>query len=173
MIVAARTSPKGNPLMTPIKRLAAAGSTAALLAFSLTACGGDASTDASQKSSAPTDASTDDFCEAFNSSTDVFADIDPEGEPSEQAGEAVDAFKEYADKLEKVGTPDGISDDEREGFEIIVEELGDLDEGEVEKYLEDPSGEDIAQVSEDDEKKVDAFTAYAGEECAAPETPTE
>jgi hypothetical protein len=148
--------------MTPIKRLAAAGSTAAVLAFSLTACGG-----------APSDASTKDFCEAFNSSTEVFADIDPEAEPSEQAGKAVDAFKEYADKLEEVGTPEGISDDAREGFEIMVEELGDLDEGDVEKYLKDPSGEDIAEVSEDDEKKVDEFTEYAGKECGAPEAPTE
>jgi hypothetical protein len=145
-----------------IKRYTAASSAAVLLALSLSACGG-----------APTDASTKAFCEAFNSSTDVFADIDPEGEPSEQAGKAVDAFKEYADKLEEVGTPEGISDEEREGFELIVDELGDLDEGEVEKYLEDPSGEDIAQVSEDDQKKVDAFTTYAGEECGAAEAPTE
>ena len=67
-----------------------------------------------------------------------------------------------------MGTPENISDDARDGFEIFVEELGDLDEDDVEKYLEDPS-KDIAEVSKDDEKKVDEFTEYAAKECGAPE----
>ncbi len=79
-----------------------------------------------------------------------------------------DGYKEYADKLEEVGTPENISDDAREGFEVFVEELGDLDEDDVKEYLEDPS-KDIAEVSEDDEKKVDEFTEYAAKECGAPE----
>ena len=146
--------------MTSLKRYVGAGSAAVLLAFSLTACGG-----------APTDASTEDFCEAYNSSAEIFADIDPEGDPSEQAGDATEAYKEYAEKLEEVGTPENISDDARDGFETLVDELGDLDEDDVEKFLEDPSSE-IAQVSEEDEKKVDEFTEYASEECGA-EVPTE
>ncbi len=143
--------------MTPVKRVVGAGSAAVLLAFSLTACGG-----------APTDASKEDFCDAFNSSEEIFADIDPEAEAKDQAGDVTDAYKEFADKLEEVGTPDGISDDAREGFEIFVEELGDLDEDDVEKFLEDPE-KDIAEVSKDDEKKVNEFTEYAGKECGAPE----
>jgi len=143
--------------MSPIKRYVGAGSAAVLLAFSLTACGG-----------APTDASKGDFCDAFNSSEEIFADIDPEAEPADQAGDVTDAYKEFAEKLEEVGTPEGISDDAREGFEIFVEELGDLDEGDVEDYLNDPS-KDIAEVSKDDEKKVDEFTEYAGKECGTPE----
>jgi hypothetical protein len=148
--------------MTPLKRIAGAGSAAVLLAFSLTACGG-----------APTDASKEDFCDTFNSSADIFADIDPEAEPKDQAGDVTDAYKEFADKLEEVGTPDGISDDGREGFEIFVEELGDLDEDDVEKFLEDPE-KDIAEVSKDDEEKVNEFTDYAGKECGgAEEAPEE
>lgn len=143
--------------MTPVKRIVGAGSAAVLLAFSLTACGG-----------APTDASKEDFCDAFNSAEKIFADIDPEAEAKDQAGDVTDAYKEFADKLEEVGTPDGISDDAREGFEIFVEELGDLDEDDVEKFLEDPE-KDIAEVSKDDEKKVNEFTEYAGKECGAPE----
>jgi hypothetical protein len=143
--------------MTPVKRIVGAGSAAVLLAFSLTACGG-----------APTDASKEDFCDAFSSAEDIFADIDPEAEAKDQAGDVTDAYKEFADKLEEVGTPDGISDDAREGFEVFVEELGELDEDDVEKFLEDPS-KDIAEVSKDDEKKVDEFTEYAGKECGAPE----
>ncbi|HET9419890.1 MAG TPA: hypothetical protein VFO49_02050 [Nocardioides sp.] len=143
--------------MTPLKRYVGGAGAAVLLAFSLTACGG-----------APSDASTEDFCDAFNSSADIFADIDPEADPADQAGDVTDGYKEFADKLEEVGTPENISDDAREGFEIFVEELGDLNEDDVEKYLEDPS-EDIAEVSEDDEKKVDEFTEYAAKECGAPE----
>ena len=143
--------------MTSVKRIVGAGSAAVLLAFSLTACGG-----------APTDASKEDFCDAFNSAEEIFADIDSEAEAKDQAGDVTDAYKEFADKLEEVGTPDGISDDAREGFEIFVEELGDLDEDDVEKFLEDPE-KDIAEVSKDDEKKVNEFTEYAGKECGAPE----
>ncbi len=143
--------------MTPLKRYVGAASAAVLLAFSLTACGG-----------APTDASTKDFCDTFDSATDIFADIDPEGDPADQAGKVTDGYKEFADKLEETGTPENISDDAREGFEIFVEELGDLDEDDVKKYLDDPS-EDIAEVSKDDEKKVNEFTEYAAKECGAPE----
>ena len=143
--------------MTPLKRYVGAASAAVLLAFSLTACGG-----------APTDDSTKDFCDAFDSATDIFADIDPEGDPADQAGKVTDGYKEFADKLEETGTPENISDDAREGFEIFVEELGDLDEDDVKKYLEDPS-EDIAEVSKDDEKKVNEFTDYAEKECGTPE----
>ncbi len=143
--------------MTPLKRYVGAGSAAVLLAFSLTACGG-----------APTDASSEDFCDAFNSNAEIFADIDPEGDPADQAGDVTDAYKEFADKLDEVGTPENISDDARDGFEVFVEELGGLDEDDVEEYLKDPSKE-IAEVSEDDEKKVDEFTEYASKECGAPE----
>jgi len=133
--------------MTSLKRYVGAGSAAVLLAFSLTACGG-----------APTDASTKDFCEA----------VQDFPEQSEDAGKVVDSYKEYAEKLDEVGTPEGISDDARDGFEVFVEELTDLDEDKVKEFLEDPS-KDIAEVSEDDQKKVDDFTSYADKECGAPE----
>ena len=143
--------------MTPLKRYVGAGSAAVLLAFSLTACGGP-----------PTDASTEDFCNAFNSNAEIFADIDPEADPADQAGDVTDAYEEYAGELEAVGTPENVSDDAREGFEIFIDELGALDEDDVEEYLKDPS-KDIAEVSKDDEEKVNEFTDYATKECGAPE----
>ena len=146
--------------MTPIKRYVGAGSAAVLLAFSLSACGG-----------APTDASTKDFCEAYNSSADVFGDIDQEASPKEQAEAFADGAKEYADKLEEVGTPEGISDEAREGFEIQVEELGDLDADDIAKAIED-SDPELVKVSKDDEEKANAFDEYASKECAS-EAPTE
>jgi hypothetical protein len=140
-----------------IKRFAAASGTAVLLAFSLTACGGDA----------PTDASTDDFCEAFNAQSAVFTELDPEASPADQAEALTDGLKEYAEKLEEVGTPEGISDEAREGFEITVDELGDLDEGDVEKAIEDGDS-NFAGISDEDEEKANAFNEYASEECGSP-----
>jgi len=150
--------------MTLIKRYAGAGSAAVLLAFSLTACGGG--------SDAPTDASKEDFCDAYSGQLDAFSEIDPEASEGEQAKALVDGLKKWADDLEKVGTPDGLSDDEREGFEITIEELGDLDADDVEKAIKE-NDSDFAEVSKDDEEKANAFNDYATKECGAPEAPTE
>lgn len=139
--------------MSPIKRYAGAASAAVLLAFSLTACGG-----------APTDASSEDFCKAYNGQTEALEAIDPEGSPESQAGDLVDALKDYAEKLDEVGTPENISDEAREGFEITVEELGDLDADDVQKAIEDGNAE-FAEVSKDDEEKAAAFDEYASKEC--------
>ncbi len=141
--------------MSPIKRYAGAASAAVLMTFSLAACGG-----------APTDASSEDFCEAYNGQTKALEAIDPEGSPESQAEDLVDALKDYAEKLEEVGTPENISDEAREGFEITVEELGDLDAGDVQKAIEDQSGE-FAEVSKDDEEKAAAFDEYASKECGS------
>lgn len=144
--------------MTPIKRYAGAASAAAMLALSLTACGGGA----------PGDASKDEFCEAFNSQYDFFKDFDAEASPEEQADAWVKGFNDYADKLEEVGTPEDISDEEREGFEITVEELGDLDADEVQKAIED-GDEEFAEISKDDEEKANAFNEYGTEKCGGPD----
>lgn len=145
--------------MTPIKRYFGAAGAATLLALSLTACGG---------SGAPTDASKDDFCEAFNSQYDFFSDFDAEASADEQADAWVEGFKEYAENLEEVGTPEGISDEAREGFEITVEELKDLDADEVKKAIEENDTE-FAEISKDDEEKANAFNEYGTEECGGPD----
>ena len=153
--------------MTPLKRYAGAGSAAILLAFSLTACGGGGG-----GSDAPDDASKDKFCEAYGGQLDAFSEIDPESSEADQAKALVDGLKKWADDLEEVGTPDGISEEEREGFEITIEELGDLDADEVEKAIKDGDS-DFAEVSKDDEEKANAFNEYATKECGAPEAPTQ
>lgn len=147
MIVAARTSPKGTPLMSHIKRYAAASSAAVLLALSLSACGGV---------DAPEDASEDDFCETFNAQTEIGAEDDVEAQ--------VDAAQELGDKLEEVGTPEGISDDARAGFEAYVEVLKDINEDDV-KELADASEEEAAEQLDIDEKEFSAFFEYAVSTC--------
>lgn len=132
--------------MTRIKRPAAALSATVLLAFSLTACGG-----------APTDASEEDFCKAL---ADVFEPLVAASfeEPTEEQWEDI---QDSVEDLEEVGTPEDISDDERNGFEVFVEAVGDAD------YDDIKDGEDgeIPGVSEDDEADADKFFAYGAEKC--------
>ncbi|MEZ0577338.1 hypothetical protein [Nocardioides sp. MH1] len=136
--------------MTRIKRPAAAVGAAALLAFSLTACGGGGS-------DAPDNASTDDYCDVVNDQS-FFEDLgdDPSNE------DFVDALKKYADKLKDVGTPDDISDDARKGFEIQLDAIDDLDPDEID--INDPDSFE-KDFSSDDKDKIAAYTEYESKTC--------
>lgn len=134
--------------MTRIKRPAAALGAAALLALSLTACGGGGS-------GAPDDASKGDFCkdvgEAFNQ--------DFASEPSE---DQFNDFKDNVANLGDTGTPDGIPDDARNGFEVFVDAVDELNYDDV----KDAGADEDFGISEDDQKDFEAFFAYAGTTCA-------
>lgn len=132
-----------------------------LVAGTASACGG-----------APTDASTDDFCGAITKIGETSASVASDSPTEEQIKEIKDAFK----NLEEVGTPEDIPDDAREGFELIVESVADVDDDATAEELE-KAGDDF---SGEDEKKSDAFGEYVGETCtdlgqleepAAPELP--
>ena len=70
-------------------------------------------------------------------------------------GKSRDAFADLGD----TGTPEGISADAREGFEILVDLADEADSNEdAEKSAKD--------LSSDEKKKVDAFGKYAGKTCA-------
>lgn len=120
-----------------------AGASIVLAAAFLTSCGDD------DPSEAPDDASTDDFCEAFEAG--------PKGQDTSE-----DELKEWAEELNDAGTPEGIDDDAREGFEIFVEKLQDVDPDDFESDagLEEVFGD------ADDAAKVGAFIGYYGTECA-------
>lgn len=150
--------------MKSIKRPLATFGGAALLAVSLTACGGGA----------PTNASVEDFCGLDEEFDGAFADV---------AEEDYDAFEEaahgLADEMNDVGTPEDIPEDAREGFEIIAEALGDIDGGEVEdaaneaqeaieageEFDEDAMVGDMFGIDEDDMAKFDALEEYSDETC--------
>ncbi|MDO9456710.1 hypothetical protein [Nocardioides sp.] len=110
---------------------------AALL--TLAACGGIAD-------DAPTDADPQAFCDAYFSETQT----------------AEEVAKELAD----IGTPEDISDDERNGFETYVEGLDD--EG-------DKANKDVSsvQIPADDQEDGNAFVTYAQNTCGALQAPTE
>ncbi|HEY1133794.1 MAG TPA: hypothetical protein VGE77_04400 [Nocardioides sp.] len=111
-----------------------------LAGATLTACGG-----------APTDASESDFCDAFES---AFTDV---GEQAMKEGDEEVDFGDAIDELEETGTPEGISDDAREGFENLVDALKDAD------------GKTVDELNEEDSDDLDgdeAFSTYYAETCA-------
>lgn len=139
--------------MTPIKRPLAAAGAAVLLGLTLTACGG----------SYPSDASKKDFCGGVEDVITATTAVEGE-EPTEKEWEKLQEV--YGD-LGEIGTPKGIGDAERNGFEVIVDAITDLDYDEAKKSFGDDDGEDtIPGVSKEDEKDADKFFEYLGTTCA-------
>lgn len=140
--------------MTPIKRPIAAAGAAVLLALSLSACGGGA----------PTDASKEDFCDVTQNQEDGEKAFEAISE--EDWDKAADLIKEQADKVEEVGTPDDISDDAREGFEIQLDAAKSLDGDDIEKAVKDEEDPFESDLSDDDKDKVEAYSEYESETCS-------
>jgi|GEM_PF-1038953 len=140
--------------MTRIKHPAASLSATVLLAFSLTACGGGA----------PDDASTDDFCDAYGEMFTALLESEVDG-PSEEQWEN---FQDKAAELEEVGTPDDVSDDVRNGFEVFTEAVADADYDDI----KDSDGE-IPGVSDDDNADAEKFLAYGTRTCPGAGFPTD
>ena len=132
-----------------------AAAAALLMAVSLSACDG---------SGPPSDADLDEFCEAYYRlfSGDL-VEIDPRDSEEEQAAAMVEALRTWAKKLEQVGTPDDMSDQAREGFELIVRAAADLEPGDVDNLAH--LGEDF---SEDEMAATEAFEDYATQHCESP-----
>jgi hypothetical protein len=116
---------------------------ALLLATTLTGCGGS-----------PGDASADEFCAVW----------------AADSGNTVDAAHDRAKALDDVGTPDDIDDAARSGFEVFVDQLGDVDEAqlrELDQVAADAAGlAEVYGIDEDDAADVLAFFAYANGACA-------
>jgi len=145
--------------MTFTRYLGAVGA-ATLLGLSLSACGDD------DASAAPEDASVEEFCDAYNAQSD----LDEDASNDEKADEA----HEMADKLKDVGTPKDIDDDAREGFEILIDAVGDMDADDIDKFSNASDEEEFRKAigaSKDDVEKVSAFLTYVSSACSegAPE----
>lgn len=133
---------------------------AAALALVLAGCGGGGG---GGGSSAPEDASKEEFCKAYTSMLETMMSMDTGSDG------AVAALKDWGEKLDEVGTPEDIPDDAREGFEVIVEALSELDEDATQQDLEDLGGD----LSQEEEKASEAFGEYVTETCPmeAPDLP--
>ncbi len=135
--------------LKPLNRRVAAVSAPLLLALSLTACGG------SDAASAPEDASAEEFCDVFlNQSGEAAAD---------DAKAQLDEARDLADQLSEVGTPADFSDEAREGFEVFIDFIADLDEGDVEGFNDASDPSEI--FGADDAEKVATFTTAAAQAC--------
>jgi ABC-type Fe3+-hydroxamate transport system substrate-binding protein len=92
---------------------------------------------------APTDASQSDFCKTFT-----------------QLGKGITP-RQASDRLIAVGTPSGIDDSARKGFEVLVDHLGALPD--------DSKRADLESMARDlpatDESNVVAFVTYVGSAC--------
>ncbi|GAA3819255.1 hypothetical protein [Nocardioides panacisoli] len=141
--------------MTSLKRPVVALGAAALLALSLTACGGDDSGGGSDD--APASASKDDFCKAFSDAFTPLANLS--GDPTE---DQFNDFKDAVSKLGDVGTPSDISDDNRKGFEVFIDAVHD---GSYDDFKSE--SDSLPGVNADDEAKAEAFFTWASTECAA------
>ncbi|CAA9371844.1 MAG: hypothetical protein AVDCRST_MAG60-151 [uncultured Nocardioides sp.] len=104
---------------------------------------------------APTDASEKEFCDGL---TSLFTDMSSAGDSEK---EAVAAVKKWGGTMEEVGTPESISEEGRKGFELMMEQVAELDEGDTAKDLE-RMDEDL---SDSDNKAIDAFDAYTTDTC--------
>jgi hypothetical protein len=123
-----------------------------LVAGGAVGCGGNDGGGGSA-SSAP---STKDFCGALKGFQDDFADADP----TKDLKAYIKTLKDAADKLENVGTPKDIPADAKAGFALTIKKIKDLDDSAT---LDDLSS--IGDVSDADQKKLDALDAYISKTC--------
>ncbi|PWN03389.1 hypothetical protein DJ010_09820 [Nocardioides silvaticus] len=132
--------------MNPLQRAASAvAAVAAVLA--LGSCGGP-----------PTDASRTEFCATATDQSWA----ESLGEDTD--GDAIaDAVRGWGDDLRETGTPEGIPDDAREGFELTVDYLRHVDADDFEDLgAPAPVNDDL---SEEEQDKVTAFDEYVAETC--------
>lgn len=124
-----------------MKKTAPVLATLLVAALSLTACGGSDSGE-----DLPSSASKADFCKVM---TEYTAESNP-----------VDFIKQ----LKKTGTPEGVSEDVRAGYVLIVKNMDKF--GENSALFTDQEAF-IKEFSAADYKKLVAFVTYMATECAA------
>jgi hypothetical protein len=110
---------------------------------------------------APDSASVEDFCDGLNAFDEEIGD-----DLSDE--EKVDQAHELADELSEIGTPDDISDDAREGFELYLKAISEVDADDIGQFESAASEEELREalgLSEDEYAKVTAFFTYTGEKC--------
>src|SRR5918993_448707 len=147
--------------MTIRTRLTTVTSAALLVGAVTTACGGGGG-------GAPPDPSEKGFCAPPSSLVEnLLPDdmADPEMPSNEDMAKAV---QDWGAEIEEVGTPEGISDDARAGFEAVVEEAGDIEASDftMEKLEELEMGG--ADASAEVKEQAQAFSDYLTETCGNP-----
>lgn len=122
-----------------------------LLGGTMTACGddGEVSDDT---------VSTSEFCDAITKVQEAYAEVNPEEPTEDQVRGVKDAVEELADQ----GLPEDVSDEARDGLELIAAEIADVPDDASAEDLE-KAGEDF---SEENDAKSEAFDQYVEDTCA-------
>jgi hypothetical protein len=158
-----------------LKRALATVAAIVVAGFSLAACGGDddgdndgaATSDSSDApddaSDAPDDATVEEFCAVWNDDSIGGGEDDT---PEEQA----DAAHEAAAALAEVGTPEGMDDGARNGYEAFLGFLAGVDADDLAGFAEanpaDPEAfAESLGIDEEDADDVIAFITYASQQC--------
>ena len=117
---------------------------------------------------APSDASKDSFCEAANSlmSDLVPADATTPDLPSDE--EMARAVKDWGARMEEVGTPQGISDEARKGFEAVVDQAEEIDAQDFTIDSLEELGAGGADASAEAKEQAEAFGSYLTDTCGNP-----
>ena len=120
------------------------GLVAASLVLAATGCAGDAT------------ASHEEFCGAFQDFYDALAEAG-----SGESADYMKKLKAQAERIDDVGVPDDIPDDAREGLQLTLEDMAELDD--------DATLADLGRLEEDysaeDKERTAAFSAYLEETC--------
>ena len=119
------------------------------VAGTLVACGG------ADGGGAPRSSSEEDFCAAFLKISE-----EASGDSSDTEAQ-IEQAKDAAEELADVGTPEGIPDDARKGFELMIQLI---DEVESDASEEDLNGV-FEELSEDEQKSYTSFFTYVSETC--------
>lgn len=131
-----------------------------LLAGLLTGCGGgdgSSTSDApAEGAAAPGDAAEGDFCDAYAGLFKQMGQMDPQDNQT-----IINGMKEWAADMREVGTPGDIPDEARQGFEVMVDSIEELDEDATQQEL-DTLGEDL---TDEEQKAGDAFVDFANQTC--------
>lgn len=123
-----------------------------LVAGTTVGCGDNSGSD-----SAKADTSEKDFCANFQA---VSKDLNALGANAKDS-EIIKAVKDAGKKIEDTGTPKGISDDARKGFELETKLIDDLDSNATQADLAKMD----SSLSATEKKQVQAFDKYVGDTC--------
>ena len=135
-------------------KLALVAASLILVAGGAVGCGDDGDGDGGGDGDDTT--STADFCAALKDFETGVGDVDP----TEDLEGYLKALKTSADKLDEVGTPEGMPEDAEDGFDLTIDKIEDLPD---DATLDDLSK--IGDVSDTDQKKIDALDDWIAEEC--------
>jgi hypothetical protein len=114
----------------------------------LSGCGGGGG----DAADAASDATREDYCSAFASQFETLSTL-----AADDREAAVEASRDWAEELQRSGTPEDMPQEARRGYEAFVDELAALDA--------DSSMEELENVGQDEEEAVGAFVDYSLRTC--------